>query len=431
MTGRIEYWVKVPVGPIHPALEEPEKFIITIDGERIINVDVKLGYNLRGIEWIAMRRNYIQILYLAERMCGICSFSHNHTYSRAVEEMAGIQVPERAEYIRVIVGELERIHSHLLNLGVVGHAIGYDTVLHLSWLARERVMDILEAIGGNRVNYAVNMIGGVRRDIEDRHVRAIMDMIKYYREEVMPNIEEIFLYDPTVEARLRDSGVIPRRIAVDYSAQGPTARGSGVKKDVRYNEKLGVYPDLGVKPVTPKEFTGIIKGDVFDRMVVRVGEIWQSMELIERAVDQMPEGKIKTVPKDNALLFQLKKAEGEGIGRYEAPRGELIHYVKAEKGRDGPARWKMREPTFPNLFAIARALVGEQVADVPVAIASIDPCLSCTDRVAVIDANTGRKTILTEKDLLKLSIEKTREINPGIRGKPEVVGIGCPRGDVL
>ncbi len=424
MNGKIEYWVKIPIGPIHPALEEPEKFIITLDGERIINVDVKLGYNLRGLEWIAMRRNWIQVLYLAERICGICSFSHNHTYARAVEEMAGIEVPERAEYIRVIIGELERIHSHLLNLGVVAHTIGYDTVLHLSWLARERVMDILEDIGGNRVNYAGNMIGGVRRDIKDRHKKAILDMIQYYRQEVMPKVEEIFLYDPTVEARLRDSGVIPKRIAIEYSAQGPTARGSGIKKDVRYNEKLGVYPDLGVKPVTPKEFTGVIKGDVFDRMVVRVGEIWNSMEIIERALDQMPEGKIKAFPKDNLILVKLKKAEGEGIGRYEAPRGELIHYVRAEKGKDGPAKWKMREPTFPNLFAVARALVGEQLADVPVAIASIDPCLSCTDRVAVIDANTGKRKILTEVDLLKESIKKTKEINPNIKARPERIGIG-------
>ncbi|ASJ10610.1 NADH dehydrogenase [Thermococcus sp. P6] len=431
MNEKIEYWVKVPVGPIHPALEEPEKFILTLDGERIINVDVKLGYNLRGIEWIGMRRNYIQLLYLAERMCGICSFSHNHTYSRAVEEMAGIEVPERAEYIRVIVGELERIHSHLLNLGVVGHSIGYDTVLHLTWLARERVMDVLELIGGNRVNYSMNMIGGVRRDVEEKHVRAMKDMIEYYRREVLPKVEEVFLYDPTIEARLRDTSVIPKRMAIEYSAQGPTARGSGVKKDVRYNEKLGVYPDLGIKPVTPKEFTGTVKGDVFDRMVVRVGELWQSLELIERALDEMPEGRIKAVPKDNALLFQLKKAEGEGVGRYEAPRGELIHYVLAQKGKDGPVRWKMREPTFPNLFAVARALIGEQVADVPVAIASIDPCLSCTDRVAVIDANTGKKRVLTEKDLLKLSIEKTKETNPEVKGKPEVVGVGCPRGGVL
>ncbi|ADT84462.1 hydrogenase large subunit [Thermococcus barophilus] len=424
MNEKIEYWVKIPIGPIHPALEEPEKFIITLDGERIINVDVKLGYNLRGLEWIAMRRNWIQVLYLAERICGICSFSHNHTYARAVEEMAGIEVPERAEYIRVIIGELERIHSHLLNLGVVAHTIGYDTVLHLSWLARERVMDILEDIGGNRVNYAGNMIGGVRRDIKDRHKRAILEMIQYYRQEVMPKVEEIFLYDPTVEARLRDSGVIPKRVAIEYSAQGPTARGSGIRKDVRYNEKLGVYPDLGVKPVTPKEFTGVVKGDVFDRMVVRVGEIWNSMEIIERALDQMPEGKIKAFPKDNLILVKLKKAEGEGIGRYEAPRGELIHYVRAEKGKDGPAKWKMREPTFPNLFAVARALVGEQLADVPVAIASIDPCLSCTDRVAVIDANTGKRKILTEVDLLKESIKKTKEINPNIKARPERIGIG-------
>ena len=198
----------------------------------------------------------------------------------------------------------------------------------------------------------------------------------------MSKIEEIFLYDPTIEARLRDVGVIPKRIAIEYSAQGPTARGSGVKKDVRYNEKLGVYPDLGVKPITPKEFTGVIKGDVFDRMVVRVGELWQSLDIIEQ-------------------------------------------------GRDGPAKWKAREPTFPNLFAVARALVGEQVADIPVAIASIDPCLSCTDRVAIVDAETGKKKILTEEDLLRESYKKTKEINPKLKIKPERIGVGCMRGGVL
>ncbi|AEH24815.1 hydrogenase large subunit [Pyrococcus yayanosii] len=427
---KVEYWVKIPFGPIHPGLEEPEKFILTLDGESIVNVDVKLGYNLRGIQWIAMRRNYVQIMYLAERICGICSFSHNHTYVRAVEEMAGIEVPERAEYIRVIIGELERIHSHLLNLGVIGHDIGYDTVLHLTWLAREKVMDVLEAISGNRVNYSMITIGGVRRDINEKRKRLILEMIEYYKK-IMPQIEDIFLHDSTIEARLRDVATAPKKLALEMGAVGPTGRGSGIKEDARWSEGLGVYPDLGVKPILPQDVTGEkARGDVYDRVAVRIGELWQSLELIERALDQMPEGKIKTFPKDNVLLAKLKvMADGEGIGRYEAPRGELVHYVRGQKGKDGPLRWKMREPTFPNLFTIAKALEGNQLADVVVAIASIDPCLSCTDRVAVV--KDGKRTILTEKDLLKLSIEKTREINPNIRGDPTPAGLGCLRGGLL
>ncbi|AJC71467.1 MAG: nickel-dependent hydrogenase large subunit [Thermococcus sp.] len=426
MTEKVEYWVKVPIGPIHPGLEEPEKFILTLDGERIINVDVKLGYNLRGIQWISYRRNYVQMMYLVERICGICSFSHNHTYSRAVEEAAGIEVPERAEYIRAIVGELERIHSHLLNIGVIGHDIGYDTVLHLTWLAREKVMDVLEAISGNRVNYSMVTIGGVRRDIDDKGKRLILDLIKYYRS-IMPQIEEVFLHDPTIEARLRDTAVISRRIAREYGAVGPTARGSGLKVDARWSEGLGVYPDLGVKPVLPQDVTGEKPhGDVYDRTAVRIGEIHQSLELLEHALDQMPDGKIKAFPKDNVLVAKLKiMVDGEGVGRYEAPRGELVHYVRGKRGSDKPLRWKAREPTFPNIFTIAKGLVGNQVADVVVAIASIDPCLSCTDRVAVIQ--DGKRKVLTERDLIKASIEKTREINPDVKGDPSPLGVGCAR----
>ncbi|ASJ01525.1 hydrogenase large subunit [Thermococcus gorgonarius] len=426
MTEKVEYWVKIPFGPIHPGLEEPEKFILTLDGERIVDVDVKLGYNLRGIQWIGLRRNYIQIMYLAERMCGICSFSHNHTYTRAVEEAGGIEVPERAEYIRVIIGELERIHSHLLNLGVLAHDIGYDTLLHLTWLAREKVMDTLEAVSGNRVNYSMVTIGGVRRDIDEKKRRIILDMIKYYKE-VFPQIEEAFLHDPTIEARFRDTAVISKRVALEQGAVGPTGRGSGIRDDARWSEKLGVYPDLGIKPVMPQDVTGERpRGDVFDRMAVRIGELYQSLELIEHALDQMPDGKIKAFPKDNVLYAKLRlMVDGEGIGRYEAPRGELVHYVRGKKGSDKPLRWKPREPTFPNLFAVAKGVIGDQVADFVVAVASIDPCLSCTDRVAVIQ--DGRKRVLTEKDLLKESIRKTREINPDIKGDPTPIGASCSR----
>ncbi|MCD6373383.1 MAG: NADH dehydrogenase subunit, partial [Thermococcus sp.] len=279
---------------------------------------------------------------------------------------------------------------------------------------------------GNRVNYSMVTIGGVRRDIDEKGKRLILDLIKYYRS-IMPQIEEVFLHDPTIEARLRDTAVVSRRIAREYGAVGPTARGSGLKVDARWSEGLGVYPDLGVKPVLPQDVTGEKPhGDVYDRTAVRIGEIHQSLELLEHALDQMPDGKIKAFPKDNVLVAKLKiMVDGEGVGRYEAPRGELVHYVRGKRGSDKPLRWKAREPTFPNIFTIAKGLVGNQVADVVVAIASIDPCLSCTDRVAVIQ--DGKKRVLTEKDLIKASIEKTRELNPEVKGDPSPLGVGCVR----
>ncbi|MFA5345963.1 MAG: nickel-dependent hydrogenase large subunit, partial [Candidatus Omnitrophota bacterium] len=154
---------KIPIGPQHPALKEPEGFSVALKGEKILGVDIRLGYNHRGIEKAAEERTYIQDIYLLERVCGICSHSHSTCFIQAVEEIAGLAVPARALYIRTIIAELERIHSHLLWLGVAGHEIGFDTLLMYSWRDREVVMDILASITGNRVNYGMNTIGGVRR----------------------------------------------------------------------------------------------------------------------------------------------------------------------------------------------------------------------------------------------------------------------------
>ena len=159
---------KIPMGPQHPALKEPESFSIALKGEKILGVEIRLGYNHRGIEKACEERSYIQDIYLIERVCGICSHSHSTCFIQAVEEIACLQIPERAKYIRTLIGELERIHSHLLWLGVAGHEIGFDTLLMYTWRDREVVMDLLAELTGNRVNYAINTIGGVRRDVSEQ-----------------------------------------------------------------------------------------------------------------------------------------------------------------------------------------------------------------------------------------------------------------------
>jgi membrane-bound hydrogenase subunit alpha len=396
----------LPIGPIHPALKEPILFEFEMNGERIANVDVKAGHNHRGIEWAGMRRNPVQIIYLAERICGICSASHPFAFCMSVENAANIPVPDRAEYLRVVVAELERIHSHILWAGVAAHELGFDSVLYLTWRVREKVMDILESLTGNRVNYAMYMIGGIRRDITDKQIPKIKEALNYYKD-LFEKLGNIFLKDPTIKMRTRNTGVLTKEDALKLCAVGPTARASGVKKDLRQDYPYAAYADLDVKAITPDVLTGKVIGDVYDRIIVRLLEIKQSIDIIEECMKNMPSGKIMSEPKIPKLLINLKKAIGEGIGRHEAPRGEVFHYIKLD-GKETPYAWKARAPTYNNLLSWKPMLVGEQIADIPIVAASIDPCISCTDRVAVIRKN--KKAILTKEKLHKLSVEKTRRL---------------------
>src|SRR3989339_1911783 len=181
--------VIIPIGPQHPALKEPESFSVTLEGEKIVDVNLRLGYNHRGIEKACEERTYIQDIYILERVCGICSHSHSTCFVQTVEEIAGVEIPERAKYIRTIVAELERIHSHLLWLGVAGHEEGFDTLFMYSWRDREIVMDILALITGNRVNYGMNTIGGVRRDISKAQASQILKAVDILEERTNYYIE--------------------------------------------------------------------------------------------------------------------------------------------------------------------------------------------------------------------------------------------------
>ncbi len=396
---------EVPIGPIHPALKEPILLRFTLEGEKIVDVDVIASQAHRGIEWIGMNRNNpLQSIYLAERVCGICNFSHPSCLVMAVEEIAGIEVPERAEYIRVIQGELERIHSHLLWAGVAAHELGFDSLLHYVWMVREKVMDILEIINGNRATKAIITYGGVRRDIKDEHIPKLREMIKYYRQ-IFKKIAKFFLEDKTIKMRTREIGVLSKEDAIKLSTVGPTVRASGVKKDVRQDMPYFAYPDFEVKAVTPDLLTGEVVGDTYDRIVVRLLEVKQSLDIIEKAIDEMPEGEILSEQKAIKILAQIKKSEGEAVGRYEAPRGEDIHYVKLKSGFEYLYSWKIRAPTYINLLSWKPMLLDMQIADIPIVAASIDPCISCTNRVIVAKGNEER--ILTSEQLHELSVKKT------------------------
>ncbi len=400
---------QIPIGPIHPALKEPVQFEFTLDGERIVDVDVSLGHIHRSIEWAGMnRRNPIQILYLAERICGICSYCHPMAFALAVERAAGIDVPERAEYLRVIQAELERICSHVLWAGVAAHEIGFDSVLFFTWQIREEALDLTEYLTGNRVTKAITMIGGVRRDITKDmipQIRKSLDVLKANFEK----LRKFYLDDKTFKMRSQGCGILTKEDALKLCACGPTTRGSGVKKDVRLDQPYFAFDELDFDYVTPDVLTGKVNGDVYDRIIVRLLEVKQSIDLIEQCLEHMPEGDIASEPKIPKLLAALKKAKGEGIGRMEAPRGEVFHYVKLAE-QESPYCWKVRAPTYNNILPWIPMLMGEQIADIPIVAASTDPCMSCTNRVAIVKDNN--RSYLDKETLHKLSIEKTQRLAP-------------------
>jgi membrane-bound hydrogenase subunit alpha len=232
--------VKLPIGPQHPALKEPENFTITLDGERVVDVDIRIGYTHRGIEKLMESRTYTQNLYLVERICGICSYAHVENFTQNVEEILGLQIPKRAEYIRTLFLELERLHSHFLWLGVAGHEIGFDTLFMYTWQDREVVQDLLEMISGNRVNYAMNAIGGVRRDVSDEHRKKVLEGMDYL-EKRAEYYKEVAINEKTILARAENVGILKPKVALRLTAVGPTARASGINVDIRRDDPYASY----------------------------------------------------------------------------------------------------------------------------------------------------------------------------------------------
>ncbi|MCL5674689.1 MAG: nickel-dependent hydrogenase large subunit [Candidatus Omnitrophica bacterium] len=381
--------ITIPIGPQHPALKEPISLKMTFDGEIIKDADIRLGYNHRGLEKLFEGKSYVQNIYVTERICGICSHSHTTCFVNGVEKLLGIEIPKRASYIRMLIGELERVHSHLLWLGVAGHEAGFESFFMYTWRDREIVMDILEESSGNRVHYAINTIGGVRRDIDETQRTRILNSLKILKERT-DYYKNLGTTEPSFVARLSGIGILPREQALSLCSVGPTLRASNIDMDVRKDDPYLAYDEV------PFEVSTADTCDVLGRTVVRIKELFQSYNIIEYILRNLPAGDIKAkVPR--------KVPAGETVSRYEAPRGENIHYIKSN-GTEKPERLKVRAPTLANYPATVAMLKNGFIADIPLIFAAIDPCICCAERmVEVKDTKTGRAEIKTFDELKKYS----------------------------
>jgi NADH-quinone oxidoreductase subunit D len=359
----------------------------------VVDIDIVIGYMHRGVEELSEHKHFDQVAYLVERICGICSTSHPFAYVNAVEDLAKIQVPERALYIRTIIAEMERIHSHLLWLGLAGHFIGYNTVWMWAWRYREPILDCFEMITGNRNHYAMMKPGGVRRDILDEHISPLKKTLDELAKAV-DMFHGAIMDDPVIKARLKGVGVLTKQQAIDWCVVGPTARASGVDIDVRRDDPYGAYDRVNFNVIVEKE------GDVFAKTVVRIKELYESIRIIRQCLDKMPKGEIETKIREIP--------PGEGIGRVEAPRGECFHYVRSD-GTNRPIRHKIRAPSYMNVASNKVSAVGGTISDAAITLAAVDPCYCCTERTTVLEKNTDKK-ILNGWDLIKLSQEKTEKL---------------------
>jgi Ni,Fe-hydrogenase III large subunit len=354
------------MGPYHPALEEPYKLDLICAGETVQDAKLHIGFNFRGIEHLAESRNYIQVIALMERVCGICSNIHTLTLCQAMEGLTGLTPPPRAQYIRVVVAELERLHSHVLWAGIAAKLMGFKTMFMTCFELREKVMDVLQAISGNRVNYSMNRIGGVNRDIGDP--LAVLAMIEALEREMVRTVIPIFTTSTTARLRCAGIGVLTREKAVSCGVVGPTARASGLPQDLRRAAPYAAYSELEFDVPVQQD------GDVRARLLVRALEIMESCKILRQALTKMPPGEIHTG--DSKITF----VTGTATSRVEAPRGEVMYSVSWKESSRNPSRVHVRTPTFANMPAIRWMVIGARLADTPLIQASIDPCYSCTDR---------------------------------------------------
>jgi Ni,Fe-hydrogenase III large subunit/Ni,Fe-hydrogenase III component G len=381
----------VPIGPFHASLHEPEHFAVYVDGETIKGCDYRGFMTHRGIEKLCQTQvSYNEVPFVAERICGICGSVHAVCYAQAVEAAAGLRISRRAEYIRTVMLEIERLHSHLLWLGIAGHLIGFDTVFMQAWRVREKIMWLAERITGNRKTYGMVLVGGVRRDITPE-VRADIEGILASLEKEVLVLKNSIIGDGAIHRRTKGVGSLSKEETVRWSLVGPVARARGLSLDTRKDHPYAAYDDMAFDvPV-------VDSCDVWGTLVVRVLEIFESIGILRQALARMPS--------DGPLLVEVPEALPplrHAVSMVEAPRGESVHYViTGEENR--PERWRVRAPTYPNLQAVPSMLLDNQFADFPIIVGQIDPCFSCTDRVAVVDARSGAQRVLGRSALERMS----------------------------
>ena len=358
----------IPFGPQHPVLPEPVHLDLVVEDEHVVEAIPQIGFVHRGLERLVQKRDYNQFIYVAERVCGICSFGHGYGYAAATEKLLGIEVPRRVDYLRAILEELSRIHSHLLWLGLLADGFGFESLFNHCWRLRETILDIFQKTCGGRIILSICIVGGMAHDIEDSVLRDMctqLDSIKHDYKIIV----DTMLNDSSVKNRLCGVGHISFEDALELSMVGPFAKGSGIEHDMR-STGFGAYGDL-------EHFQPIIatEGDCYARCKVRCEEVYQAIDIIKELVAKIPHDGIggkpgpKVLPPENSRAHVL----------IEQPRGEAFYYVRGN-GTKYLDRFRLRTPTSQNLAGMVRALQGVDLADVPMIILTIDPCISCTER---------------------------------------------------
>ncbi len=360
--------VTINLGPQHPSTHGVFRLRVTFDGEVVLDVEPVFGYMHRGTEKLAESRTYVQIVTLTDRMDWLASMSNNLAFVITVEKLAGIEVPERAEYIRVICAELQRIASHLMATGFLLNDLGaFATPLMYCFRERERILDLFEMLCGARITVSYMRPGGVLQDAPDDFWpalgRIIEDLPQYIDE-----MEDLVSGNEIVLSRTRDIGLLSDVQAINSSTSGPVLRASGVEWDVRKAAPYSVYDRL--------EFDVPIGavGDTFDRYLVRIQEMRESIKIIRQCVDQIPDGSVRA-----KTLFNVRAPIGDAYAAIEGPKGELGFYIVSDGGI-APYRCKVRAPSFINLTTLRDLLVGWKMGDLITIFGSIDIVLGEVDR---------------------------------------------------
>ncbi len=384
--------VQIPLGPLHITSDEPGHFRLFVDGENIIDADYRLFYVHRGMEKLAETRlHYDQVTFLADRICGICGYAHNVAYSTCIERALQIEVPARAQFIRTILLEVERLHSHLLNLGLACHFVGFDTGFMQFFRIREKAMKMAELLTGSRKTYGMNLIGGVRRDILKEQRVMTLQLLNELRDDTT-RLVGMLLETPNIVQRTLNIGRLEPQVARDYSPVGPNLRGSGFARDIRVLHPYCAYDRVPWHTVSKDGC------DVLARTLIRAEEFFEAASIVERCLDAMPEGPVLT----EGFTY---KPYAYALGYVEAPRGEDIHWSMLGDNQK-LYRWKCRASSYNNWPSLRYMLRGNTISDAALIVASIDPCYSCTERVTVVDVRKKQVTLVPYKEMERYCRER-------------------------
>lgn len=389
--------IDVPLGPLHITADEPGHFRLFCDGDTIIDADYRLFYQHRGMEKLAENRmNYDQMGYLAERVCGICGYAHSIACIEAAEKAINLEIPARAQAIRVICSEIERLHSHLLNIGLACEVTGnYNAFMHI-FRIREYSMKLAELVTGGRKTYGNVVMGGLRRDMTGVEIKESLKILKIIETQV-DEVWDAIMDDQRQMKRWKGVGILDKQVARDFSAVGPNIRGSGIKRDTRYDHPYDFFKKIEF------DVAVVEGGDVYAREMVRYMELKSSVSIIRQCFELMPQTAIIVDPK-----FHVKP-ENYALAYVEAPRGDNVHWIMQGSAQK-VFRWRCRAATYNNWPSLRFQFRGNTIADAALIVCSLDPCYSCTERVTVVDMKSKKSKILTHKDLKEFS--KTLKNSP-------------------